>query len=61
MKPKGKSATELRVVEALESLVKKFDYNPGHSDLDDEQRIEIPLTLGEFRKARAALARWRKS
>ena len=31
-----------------------FDYNPGHSDLDDEQPIHVSITLGDYRKARRA-------
>lgn len=27
-----------------------FDYNPGHSDLDNEQPITITVTLGDWRK-----------
>ena len=28
-----------------------FDYDPGHSDLDDEQPIHVRMTLGDYRKA----------
>ena len=28
-----------------------FDYDPGHSDLDDEQPIHVSMTLGEYRRA----------
>ena len=31
-----------------------FYYNPGHSDLDDEQPIHVSITLGDYRKARRA-------
>jgi hypothetical protein len=32
-------------------LVKSgYDYNPGSSDLDDEQPISVSMTLGDYRK-----------
>lgn len=27
-----------------------FTYDPGHSDLDDEQPIHVTVTLGDWRK-----------
>jgi hypothetical protein len=27
-----------------------FNYNPGHSDLDNEQPIHIKVTLGDWRR-----------
>jgi hypothetical protein len=32
-----------------------FDYNPGHSDLDNEQPIHVHVTLGDWRKLDWAL------
>lgn len=32
-----------------------FHYNPGHSDLDNEQPITITVTLGDWRKLDWAL------
>lgn len=32
-----------------------FSYDPGHSDLDNEQPITIGLTLGDWRKLDFAL------
>ena len=29
-----------------------YDYDPGDSDLDDEQPITVRMTLGEYRRAR---------
>jgi hypothetical protein len=28
-----------------------FDYDPGDSDLDDEQPIYVNMTLGDYRRA----------
>lgn len=28
-----------------------FAYDPGHSDLDDEQPIHVSITLGDYRRA----------
>lgn len=33
-----------------------FTYDPGHSDLDDEQPITITVTLGDWRRLNQALA-----
>jgi hypothetical protein len=33
-----------------------FTYDPGHSDLDNEQPITIRVTLGDWRKLDYALA-----
>ena len=38
------------------AVVDGFTYNPGHSDLDDEQSISVRMTLGDYRRA---LAAWR--
>ena len=35
----------------LEAVVAGYDYNPGSSDLDDEQPIHISMTLGDYRRA----------
>jgi len=29
-----------------------FTYDPGHSDLDDEQPITVSMTLGDYRTAK---------
>lgn len=39
----------------IERIVAGFDYDPGHSDLDDEQPIHVRMTLGDYRKARRIL------
>jgi hypothetical protein len=44
------------LVLALKPAVSGFEYDPGHSDLDDEQPIYVRMTLGEWRKARHAIA-----
>lgn len=43
------------LADALAPLVHAFSDHPGISDLDDEQPIHIPVTLGQWRKAHMAL------
>ena len=43
------------LAEALIPLLKGFTYDPGHSDLDNEQPITLHVTLGDFRRAERAL------
>ncbi len=45
------------LVTALETFVAGYMSNPGTSDLDDEQPIIMRIYLGDWRKARAALAK----
>ncbi len=33
------------------AVVDGFTYDPGHSDLDDEQSISVRMTLGDYRRA----------
>lgn len=40
------------VLPVIYAVVNGFDYNPGTSDLDDEQPITVHMTLGEYRRAR---------
>lgn len=41
-----------------EVIVAGYDYNPaGLHDLDDEQPIHVSMTLGDYRRARAAIAK----
>ncbi len=35
----------------LEAIDNGFTYDPGHSDLDNEQSIHVRMTLGDYRKA----------
>ncbi len=42
---------ERQLVAVIHSLIDGFDYNPGHSDLDDEQTEHLRITLGDYRKA----------
>jgi hypothetical protein len=41
-------------IDRLPDLIKKilagYDYNPGSSDLDDEQPISVSMTLGDYRQ-----------
>jgi hypothetical protein len=39
------------VLPLLRAVVAGYDYNPGDSDLDDEQPIHVRMTLGEYRRA----------
>lgn len=41
---------------AVKPFVDGFTYNPGHSDLDNEQPIHITVTLGDWRKLNWALS-----
>jgi hypothetical protein len=36
----------------------RFAYNPGHSDLDDDQPITIHAKLGDWRRLDRAVRRW---
>jgi hypothetical protein len=35
----------------IRAVVEGFTYDPGHSDLDDEQPIHVTIPLGEYRRA----------
>ena len=35
----------------LQAVVDGFIYDPGHSDLDNEQPIRVEMTLGDYRRA----------
>ena len=49
-------AYALRSLEILATaIVKGFETDPGHSDLDNEQPINVSMTLGDYRKARNVL------
>ena len=39
----------------LAELCAGYDYNPGSSDLDDEQPIHVSMTLGGYRRAKRLL------
>ena len=40
-----------RLLLVTKAVDKGFDYDPGHSDLDDEQPIHVRMTLGRYREA----------
>lgn len=42
--------------EALRPFFDGFSYDPGHSDLDNEQPISVRVQLGDWRRARRVLA-----
>ncbi len=39
------------ILPLLRTVVAGFIYDPGHSDLDDEQPIRVSMTLGDYRRA----------
>jgi hypothetical protein len=39
------------VLPAIKAIVDGYDYNPGDSDLDNEQPIHVRMTLGDYRRA----------
>lgn len=43
------------VLPLVRAVVYGFEYDPGHSDLDNEQPIHISMTLGDYRRARGLL------
>ena len=51
---------ERDITPLLEAVLGGFIYDPGHSDLDDEQPIHVSMTLGDYRRARRLLHELRK-
>lgn len=45
----------LTLGKAAGPVIAGFTYDPGTSDLDDEQPIIVRMTLGEYRRLRALL------
>lgn len=43
---------ERDVLPLIEAVCNGYDYDPGSSDLDDEQPANISIPLGEYRRAR---------
>lgn len=43
------------LIKAATAIRDAFNYNPGHSDLYNEQPIHISVTLGEWRRLNLAL------
>jgi len=41
----------IEILAALKAVVDGYDYNPGDSDLDNEQPISVRMTLGDYRRA----------
>ena len=39
------------VLPVLRAVCDGMVYDPGHSDLDDEQPIHVSMTLGDYRRA----------
>lgn len=46
----------MSIFDAARRFRDAFTYDPGHSDLDDEQPISISVTLGDWRKLDIALS-----
>jgi hypothetical protein len=42
---------ERDVLPLIDAVHSGFTYDPGHSDLDDEQPITVSMTLGDYRRA----------
>ena len=42
---------ERDVFPLLQAIENGFTYDPGHSDLDNEQPITVHITLGDYRRA----------
>jgi hypothetical protein len=40
----------MKLYDAAKVFRDAFHYDPGHSDLDDEQPIHITVTLGDWRR-----------
>ena len=45
----------MSLIDAAKAIRDAFHYDPGHSDLDDEQPITIHVTLGQWRRLNLAL------
>lgn len=43
------------LTEAAKPFRDAFNYDPGHSDLDNEQPIHVRVTLGDWRRLNMAL------
>ena len=57
--------TTEKQLDDLETAAKRirdaFNYNPGHSDLDDEQPVHISVRLGDWRNLNYALNKIQRS
>jgi len=51
---------ERDVLPLIEAVCSGYNYNPGSSDLDDEQPIYVSMTLGEYRRASRLLYELKK-
>ncbi len=52
---------ERDVTPLVRAVVNGMNYDPGHSDLDDEQPIYVSMPLGEYRRATRLLHELEKS
>ena len=48
----GYDKINAQLAEVRKLILSGFTYDPGHSDLDDEQPITVRMTLGDYRKVR---------
>ena len=49
------------VLPLLEAVDNGYPYNPGDSDLDNEQIIHVRMTLGDYRRASGLLYEVKKT
>jgi hypothetical protein len=47
--------TEKDILPLLKAIVNGMYYDPGHSDLDDEQPMNVSIPLGAYRLAKRLL------
>ena len=45
----------LTAIQVSRAVAAGYSYDPGDSDLDNEQTIHVKMTLGDYRKALALL------
>lgn len=43
---------ERDILPLVRAIAEGFTYDPGRSDLDDEQPITVRMTLGDYRRAK---------
>ena len=57
----GRTAMQIKsqrdsLIPLVKAICKGYDYDPGSSDLDDEQPITVRMSLGDYRLACRAKA-----
>lgn len=46
-----------RLIDGCKAVVSGFIYDPGQSDLDDEQPIHVSMNLGQYRRIRGLIGK----